>query len=376
MNETPRSLRYHIGIFGASNSGKSSLLNLLCDQEVSIVSDKEGTTTDPIYKNIEIDGVGASTFIDTAGTLDNTDLGSIREDRTKKVLEEIDCGIYLLSDKNDEVLLSLLKKKEMPLIYVRGYLFKEESFQGKDILAFKRTEILEEIKKVYLMNTKETSIFHGLIKETDEVFLLVMPQDESAPKGRIILPQVQVLRELLDRKKKVLCISDFELKSTLSILNKAPDWIITDSQIFEEVYKRKPKESKLTSFSILFARSKGDISIFKEGANYISNLNEESKILISEACSHAPKEEDIGTVKIPMLLRKRIGESLQIDFARGLELPKNLPDYDLVIFCGSCMFSNTQVMRRMEKVKSLKIPVTNYGLTIAYLKGILDKVAL
>lgn len=375
MLETPKSLRYHIGIFGASNSGKSKLLNLLCEEEVSLVSDQEGTTTDPVYKNIEIDGVGASTLIDTAGSLDGTSLGQVRMDRTKRVLDEVDCGIYLLSGKKDDFILREIENRNLPCIYVRGYLSDgNEGYPA--VIDLDKEAILSEIRKKFEERGKNPPIFKGLLEDGDQVFLLVMPQDQSAPKGRLILPQVQVIRELLDLGKTVISISSSELEIHLSLLKRDPDWIIVDSQIFEDVYKQKPEKTKLTSFSVLFARAKGDIDKLVEGARALERLGEDSRILISEACSHSPKEEDIGRVKIPLLLRKRYGENLRIDFSRGLLLPENLEEYDLVIFCGSCMFSHKQVQTRICQVDELGIPVTNYGLVIAYLNGILDKISI
>lgn len=375
MLETPKSLRYHIGIFGPSNSGKSSLFNLLCDQEVSLVSKERGTTTDPVYKNIEIDGVGASTLIDTAGSLDSGKLGQARLERTKRVIKEIDCILYLLSDEEDRDMEHLIEESGLPCIYIAGHLSPEISVKDKPRLPLNKDIILEEIAKVYRLKGGEPLIFDGLLREDDQLFLLVMPQDQSAPKGRLILPQVQVIRELLDRKKKVLCISEYEIKETLDLLGKDPDWIITDSQVFHEVYQWKPEKTKLTSFSVLLARSKGQINILLKGTQILDKLDENGRVLISEACSHAPKEEDIGRVKIPSLLRKKIGAKLQIDFSRGLRLPADLEDYDLVIFCGSCMFTHGQVMARIEEAHGKDVPVSNYGLTIAHLNGILDKVS-
>lgn len=377
MIETAKSLRYHIGIFGKTNSGKSTLLNLLVGQEVSLVSSLEGTTTDPVYKNMEIEGVGASTFIDTAGVLDQTLLGELRRERTKKVLDEVDCAIYIGTDQDDEGILEELKKRKVPIIYLEeGFLGSEGLQEKADHLESKRREILSQIERVYSEGKKPPLLFDGLLDETDELFLLIMPQDASAPTGRLIQPQVQSIRELLDRKKKVMCIQEDEIEDTLNLLKKEPDWIIVDSQVFEKVYNKKPEKSKITSFSILFARAKGDIDILLEGAYSIKNLTEKSRVLISEACTHAPIEEDIGTVKIPRLLKNRFGEGLKIDFSRGLDFPKNLEQYDLVIMCGSCMFNRTQVMRRIEKAQRERVYVTNYGLTIAYLKGILGKVKI
>lgn len=363
---TPKGNRIHIGVFGNTNSGKSTLVNLLTGQETSLVSSISGTTTDPVYKPMEINGVGATTLIDTAGFDDESSLGEKRMNRTKKVLEECDIILYIERESESEGLLSLLNSTNKPVIKINN---SDKTKMG--YIDFDKNEVLENIKLASKALVKEKPLLDGLLNGKETV-VLVMPQDLQAPKGRLILPQVQTIRALLDIGCSVISCKTDDLKSTLDLLKNPPDMIITDSQVFGEVYKLKPEKSKITSFSILMARAKGDIEELVEGANKIDELNENSKILISEACTHAPLEEDIGRVKIPKMLKAKYGE-MQIDFSRGLDFPDNL-DYDLIIMCGSCMFNRARVMNRIEKAKISKIPVTNYGLTISKLKGILDKV--
>lgn len=362
----PKGNRIHIGIFGNTNSGKSTLVNLLTGQETSLVSNVSGTTTDPVYKPMEIQGVGATTLIDTAGFDDSSELGEKRMERTKKVLEECDILIYVERDNPNDELLNSLESVKKPLIKINNSNLKRDGY-----IKFNKEEILLKIREVAKDLIGERPLLDGLLFGGEAV-VLVMPQDLQAPKGRLILPQVQTMRALLDLGCSVFSCKTDDLERTLNLLKDEPDMIITDSQVFAEVYKLKPENSKITSFSILMARAKGDIEELVKGANQIDLLNENSKVLISEACTHAPLEEDIGRIKIPKMLRAKYGE-MQIDFSRGLDFPSEL-DYDLIIMCGSCMFNRARVMSRIQKAQISNIPVTNYGLTISKLKGILDKV--
>ncbi|WP_455257418.1 GTPase [Peptoniphilus asaccharolyticus] len=364
--KTPKGNRIHIGIFGNTNSGKSTLVNLLTGQETSLVSNVSGTTTDPVYKPMEIQGVGATTLIDTAGFDDSSELGEKRMERTKKVLEECDILIYVERDNPNDELLNSLESVKKPLIKINNSNLKRDGY-----IKFDKEEILLKIREVAKDLIRERPLLDGLLFGGEAV-VLVMPQDLQAPKGRLILPQVQTMRALLDLGCSVFSCKTDDLERTLNLLKDEPDMIITDSQVFAEVYKLKPENSKITSFSILMARAKGDIEELVKGANQIDLLNENSKVLISEACTHAPLEEDIGRIKIPKMLRAKYGE-MQIDFSRGLDFPNEL-DYDLIIMCGSCMFNRARVMSRIQKAQISNIPVTNYGLTISKLKGILDKV--
>lgn len=369
--------RVHIGIFGDTNSGKSTLLNLLSGQSVSLVSEVRGTTTDPVYKAMEIQGVGASTLIDTAGFEDDSELGAQRMKRTSKVLDECDIYIYVERGEKNKRLLSALMARKKPLIKVfNGSQLGDASANTRipdGYIAFDKDVVLEAIREAAKDVSGDRPLLEGLLSGGESV-LLVMPQDIQAPKGRLILPQVQTMRALLDLGCSITSCKTEDMKRTLDLLKEPPALIITDSQVFAEVYALKPKESNITSFSILMARSKGDIEELVKGAAAIDALNENSRVLISEACTHAPLEEDIGRVKIPALLRKKYG-NMSIDFSRGLDFPEEL-DYDLIIMCGSCMFNRAHVLSRIEKARAAGVPVTNYGVTISKLKGIIDKVEL
>lgn len=369
--------RVHIGIFGDTNSGKSTLLNLLSGQSVSLVSEVRGTTTDPVYKAMEIQGVGASTLIDTAGFEDDSELGAQRMKRTSKVLDECDIYIYVERGEKNKRLLSALMARKKPLIKVfNGSQLGDASVNielPERYIAFEKDAVLDAIREAAKDVSGDRPLLEGLLSGGESV-LLVMPQDIQAPKGRLILPQVQTMRALLDLGCSITSCKTEDMKRTLDLLKEPPALIITDSQVFAEVYALKPEESNITSFSILMARSKGDIEELVKGAAAIDALNENSRVLISEACTHAPLEEDIGRVKIPALLRKKYG-NMSIDFSRGLDFPEEL-DYDLIIMCGSCMFNRAHVLSRIEKARAAGVPVTNYGVTISKLKGIIDKVEL
>ena len=369
--------RVHIGIFGDTNSGKSTLLNLLSGQSVSLVSEVRGTTTDPVYKPMEIQGVGASTLIDTAGFEDDSELGAQRMKRTSKVLDECDIYIYVERGEKNKRLLGALVARKKPLIKVfNGSQLGDVSANTRipdGYVAFDKDAVLEAIREAAKDVSGDRPLLEGLLSGGESV-LLVMPQDIQAPKGRLILPQVQTMRALLDLGCSITSCKTEDMKRTLELLKNPPALIITDSQVFAEVYALKPEKSNITSFSILMARSKGDIDELVKGAAAIDSLNENSKVLISEACTHAPLEEDIGRVKIPALLRKKYG-NMSIDFSRGLDFPEEL-DYDLIIMCGSCMFNRAHVLSRIEKARAAGVPVTNYGVTISKLKGIIDKVEL
>lgn len=369
--------RVHIGIFGDTNSGKSTLLNLLSGQSVSLVSEVRGTTTDPVYKPMEIQGVGASTLIDTAGFEDDSELGAQRMKRTSKVLDECDIYIYVERGEKNKRLLGALAARKKPLIKVfNGSQLGDVSANTRipeGYIAFDKDAVLDAIREAAKDVSGDRPLLEGLLSGGESV-LLVMPQDIQAPKGRLILPQVQTMRALLDLGCSITSCKTEDMKRTLELLKNPPALIITDSQVFAEVYALKPEESNITSFSILMARSKGDIEELVKGAAAIDALNENSRVLISEACTHAPLEEDIGRVKIPALLRKKYG-NMCIDFSRGLDFPEEL-DYDLIIMCGSCMFNRAHVLSRIEKARAAGVPVTNYGVTISKLKGIIDKVEL
>jgi len=392
MQDTPRANRLHIGLFGKRNSGKSSLINALTNQETALVSDVAGTTTDPVYKAMEIHGIGPCVFIDTAGLDDEGELGALRIRQTMRAMERTDVALLVCTGDDIEKELEwnrLLKEKNIPVIWILNKVdlladatatvrsIEKKCGQVPLAVSARTKQGMEDIRRSLIAKLPDETMSQGivgrLVKEGDTV-MLVMPQDIQAPKGRLILPQVQIIRELLDRKCLVMSCTTDKIDQMLQALVQPPSLIITDSQVFKTVYEKKPAASRLTSFSVLFAQYKGDINYFIEGANAIGCLTENSHVLIAEACTHAPLAEDIGRVKIPNMLRKKFGAGLQIDHVSGTDFPEDLNKYDLVIHCGACMFNRKYVLNRVAQARNQHIPMTNYGVTIAYLTGILDKI--
>jgi [FeFe] hydrogenase H-cluster maturation GTPase HydF len=390
LQKTPNANRWHIGIFGKVNSGKSTLLNALTKQEVALVSKEKGTTTDPVYKAMEIHGMGPVVFIDTAGFNDISMLGSKRVDKTVEVTKKVDIALIVCADSDIEEELTwasrfkelnvtvLLIVNDMGVNNVAAIVSQLKDRIKDTVIVTNALEKrgIDKVKDALIKNTpkeQEVTITRDLVKGND-IVLLVMPQDIQAPKGRLILPQVQTIRELLDKKCIVISCTTDNLESAIQSLNTAPNLIICDSQVFKTVYEKKPKSSKLTSFSILFAGYKGDINTFIEGANEMQSISATSQILIVEACTHTPLDEDIGRVKIPRLLRQRYGQ-LSINIINGTDFPSDLTKYDLIIHCGACMFNRKHVLSRINEAKQQGVAITNYGIAIAYLQGILDKVS-
>ena len=398
---TPNANRLHIALFGKRNSGKSSLINALTGQDTALVSDTPGTTTDPVQKAMEIHGIGPCLFIDTPGFDDEGELGNRRIERTWKAVEKTDIALLLCAggssaeetgepDFTEELhWLEQLKAKNIPTILLinKADIRKntaslairiKETFGSQPIpVSAKEKTGIELIRQAILEKLPEDfdqqSITGSLVTEGDLV-LLVMPQDIQAPKGRLILPQVQTIRELLDKRCLIMSCTTDKLRETLQALSRPPKLIITDSQVFKTVYEQKPEESRLTSFSVLFAGYKGDIRYYVKSASAIGSLTESSRVLIAEACTHAPLSEDIGRVKLPHLLRKRIGEKLSIDIVAGTDFPQDLTPYSLVIHCGACMFNRKYVLSRIERARLQNVPMTNYGVAIAFLNGILNQI--
>ena len=392
LNETPRGTRLHIGLFGKRNSGKSSLINALTNQQISVVSDVAGTTTDPVYKSMEIHGIGPVVFIDTAGFDDEGELGSKRIMQTRNALDKTDIAILVFGarpDESDRQWIRDFNRQNTPFIPVinKTDIIENTAELEKEVVSLcKRDAVLVSAKTGEGIDALRNKLIGsvpddfgdrtitGELCADGDLVLLVMPQDIQAPKGRLILPQVQTLRELLDKKCLVMSCTTDRLEQTLKALSKPPRLIITDSQVFKTVYEKKPTESRLTSFSTLFAKYNGDIDYFVESTRVLAGLNEGSKILIAEACTHVPLKEDIGREKLPRMLRARYGQGLRIENVNGQNFPDDLSDYDLVIQCGACMFNRRYVMSRVEKAKSQGVPMSNYGVVIAYLSGILDKI--
>jgi len=397
LNETPRADRLHIALFGRRNSGKSSLINRLTGHETALVSDVPGTTTDPVYKSMELAGIGAVVLIDTAGFDDEGTLGALRVEKTREVLDKTDVALLVFSGElsvddpfteERAVLLDLRARKTPVLALLNKTDLLEDPaplcqaiekacglsplpVSAKDPRA--QGDIRAALLRLLPEDYGSGSIVGHLVSPGDTV-LLVMPQDIQAPKGRLILPQVQVTRDLLDRHAVVVSVTVAELPLALSALKAPPKLIITDSQVFPLVYEKKPAESLLTSFSVLFACHKGDIRAFVRGAEALSTLHAHSRVLIAEACTHAPLSEDIGRVKIPRMLKKRFGDTLQIELVSGSDFPSDLSGYDLIVHCGACMFNRKYVLSRVAAAEKAGVPITNYGVLIAGLTGILDKI--
>ena len=373
--------RFSLVLLGKTNSGKSSFLNYISDQDVSIVSSEKGTTTDPIKKSMEIHDFGPVLFFDTAGFDDDTNLYEKRIEKTKKTIEKADLILYFLSMEDELDDIFKLKKEYKNIIFIAS---KQDLDIGEKI--FEKFESINPLK-INLKNKndrdkffdkirsdfkiEDKTITKNLVKENDLV-LLVIPQDAEAPKFRLIKPQVMTIREIIDKNATAVSTNLKNLENTLNSFNKKPDLVITDSQYFKEVYNILDKGIRLTSFSVLFSAFKADINYYIES---VKKLDHGAKnILIAEACSHPPISEDIGTVKIPKLLKKRY-KDIEIDFQRGEDF-ENIEKYDLIIQCGACMFNKKYVMERIKQAKEKNIPMTNYGIVIAYLNGILDKISI
>ena len=404
LNDTPRADRLHIGLFGKRNSGKSSLINALTGQKLALVSDTPGTTADPVFKAMELHPIGPVVFIDTAGFDDEGDLGELRVQKTREILPRTDLALMVIDDESalarnlDEERRWIMDftEKDIPVIAV---LSKRERLRQPvpQVLAAIRAELgddipvlsvsaeegagLDELRQKITKMAPEDFLRQQILCDmvvAGSLVLLVMPQDIQAPKGRLILPQVQTLRELLDRRcTAVACTAD-GIAGALAALRRAPDLIITDSQCFKQVYDAKPASSRLTSFSVLFAAYKGDIEEFVKGASQLDEMTEKSRVLIAEACTHVPLSEDIGREKIPNLLRKKFGPDIQITNVSGSDFPAldDLKEYDLVIHCGACMFNRRHVLSRIAEAQAAGVPITNYGIVLAKLSGILDKIDL
>lgn len=394
MNETPRSERIHIALFGRRNAGKSSLINALTGQQIALVSDVPGTTTDPVLKSMEILPLGPCVLIDTAGFDDSGKVGDLRTERTREVIKQTDIAILVTDGTSldeESAWAALLKQANIPYVAVLNKvdLMKEipstlltdiAKRLGCDVIPVSATQGagLDLLRQTLagLMPEGGKQSLTGSLAHAGDTVLLVMPQDPQAPKGRLILPQVQTLRDLMDKRCIAVCCTTDDIDRTLAALQEPPHLIITDSQVFDVVEQKKPAESLLTSFSVLMAAHKGDISYFFESAAAIDHLTEQSRVLIAEACTHAPLAEDIGREKIPRMLRQRVGQGLRVDIVAGKDFPQDLTGYDLVIHCGACMFNRKFMLQRVEQCRAQGVPMTNYGITIAHLKHILPKVSL
>lgn len=410
MEQTPKANRIHIGFFGRCNAGKSTLINMLTDQPVSLVSDVAGTTTDPVSKAMEILPLGPVVITDTAGIDDTTELGALRMEKTEEVVKKINLAVYVLRTdeeptSDDMHWLGLLKQNNVPVALfineinaVPNNLTESKASIGRDILGeryiadhtglsdlvtvigsadftsdAKRLELLDLLGGLTPLDVEgEQTLLQGLVEEGDTI-ILVCPIDSAAPKGRLILPQVQTIREILDHKGLALVCQTEELPAMIHSLKNPPKMVICDSQAFDRVDELTPDSIPLTSFSILMARFKGKLQDLVAGVKAIKNLKAGSKVLISEGCTHRRQCDDIGTVKIPNLLKKQGYTDLQLEFTSGGAFPKDVSQYDLIIHCGACMLTRREVLRRIECAVVQGTPIVNYGVLIAALHGILER---
>ncbi len=392
MTAAPKGMRLHIGIFGRRNVGKSQILNSLIKQNVSIVSEIAGTTTDPVEKAIELQPVGPVLFVDTAGIDDIGSLGKKRIEKTVKVFDRTDIAVLVWDNEGwgdfERKLFEELDSRKIPIIAVfnKSDLDKpsEKALEEVNslnlspmIISAKTGEGLDSLREEIIRKTPEEFLNSpALISDlvpAGEVALLVVPIDLEAPKGRLILPQVQTIRDILDNDSIAVVVKERELREALNRFNKPPHIVVTDSQAFLKVSADVPRNVKLTSFSILFARFKGNLDEFVKGATAIENLKENSKILICESCTHHPVGDDIGRIKIPRWLTQYTGQKLHFDYYTGHDFPANITDYDLLIHCGACMTNRREILSRIAKAKDAGVPITNYGLAIAYSLGIFER---
>lgn len=390
MQKTPKGLRLQVGIFGKRNSGKSSVFNRLTHQDISIVSDVAGTTTDAVEKAMEIQPIGPVLFVDTAGVDDVGALGEQRVGKTMQVVTRVDLAILVVDcfSEFDQELITIFKSKNIPCIAVANksdqrddrILEEQLALSGADSVVT-TSAITEQgidqlretiIKKVPEEFIKPTAIVGDLVPKNGLV-ILVTPIDKEAPKGRLILPQVQTIRDLLDHDAICMVVKESELKSALAVLNRKPDLVITDSQAFQAISSMLPDDIQMTGFSVLFSRFKGNLDAQVKGALAIEKLRPGSKVLIAEACSHHPIEDDIGREKIPRLMEKYVGGKLNFSVKAGRDYPDDVSEYDLIIHCGACVWNRREMLSRINNAQNRQTPITNYGLAIAYTLGIFER---
>ncbi|HIS75805.1 MAG TPA: [FeFe] hydrogenase H-cluster maturation GTPase HydF [Candidatus Merdivicinus excrementipullorum] len=387
MLETPRANRLHIAFFGRTNSGKSTLLNRLAGQEISVVSEVSGTTTDPVYKSMELLPIGPVVLIDTAGLDDTTALGSLRTEKTREVMRKTDLAVLVVSSRagdfsEEAEYLRLLEENKVKTVCVVNRIDGEDApelpFSLPTLSLDARDAGQMGAFKKFLIQNAGTDfeipfMTAHLVKEGGLV-MLVMPQDIQAPKGRLILPQVQMTRELLDRRCRVISVVPDGIAPMLAALKDAPDLVITDSQVFKQVNELIPKEIPLTSFSVLLSENKGDIETFLEGAKAIRSLNPGDKVLIMEACTHHALEGDIARQKLPKLLEKFVGGPVDFQVFSGPGFPENIRDYKLILHCGGCMINRKNMLSKLSEAQQYGVPVTNFGIAIAYMNGMMDRI--
>jgi [FeFe] hydrogenase H-cluster maturation GTPase HydF len=391
LNETPRGSRLHIAIFGRSNAGKSSLINALTSQEIAIVSDIPGTTTDPVYKSMEISPIGPVVLIDTAGIDDTGELGSQRIKKTMEVLNKADLMLLVIdpSRQTGPYEKELLQKADQLGVPAVGVLNKTDLYQEAEPEEIERAlgikvikvssvtrsgieNLIEEIAKAVPKEMAVPTILGDLINPGETV-VLVVPIDQAAPKGRLILPQVQTIREILDHQAMALVVKESELQKAFATLSAKPKLVVTDSKAFLQVDADTPRDIMMTSFSILFARYKGDLKALVAGAAAVDRLQPGDRVLVAEACTHHRVSDDIGTVEIPRLLRQKVGGELHFEWVSGHTLPADLRNYQLMIHCGACMINRKEMLHRIRQANSAGVPVVNYGVILAHMHGILRR---
>lgn len=385
LNETPSANRVHIGFFGRRNSGKSSLLNAVTGQDLAVVSDVKGTTTDPVYKAMELLPLGPVVVIDTPGLDDEGALGELRVKKSRQVLNKTDIAVLVIDSTTgktaeDEELIGLFEKKNIPYVIAwnkADLLESERPETDKEIFVSAKTgynvnALKEKIASMTTADDSKRRIVGDLISPSDFV-VLVIPIDKAAPKGRLILPQQQTIRDILDAGAVAIAVKDSEYRETIERLGKKPRLVITDSQVFEKVAAETPEDVFLTSFSILFARYKGNLETAVKGARTLEALLDGDTVLISEGCTHHRQCDDIGTVKLPRWITEYTGKKLDFKFTSGTEFPEDLSGYKLIVHCGGCMLNEREMKYRIQCAVDQKVPITNYGILIAYMKGILER---
>lgn len=385
LNDSPTAERIHIGIFGKRNAGKSSVMNAITGQEIAIVSNIKGTTTDPVYKTMELLPLGPVVIIDTPGLDDDSDLGNARVQKAYQILNKTDIAIIVIDatvgiSNEDDSIIERIKEKQIPylIVYNKVDLLTQDCVTTENEISVSTTaktninELKEMLCKRYPTKVNDQRIIGDLLDPSDFV-VLVVPIDKAAPKGRLILPQQQTIRDILDSNATAIVVKEYELKETLENLNKKPKIVITDSQVFAKVNADTPNDILLTSFSILFARYKGDLKTVVQGAKVIDSLKDGDKILISEGCTHHRQCDDIGTVKLPRFIKNYTKKEFQFEFTSGMGFPDDLSQYKLVIHCGGCMLNEREMKYRIACANDLSIPITNYGILIAYMQGILNR---
>ncbi|MDR3584036.1 MAG: [FeFe] hydrogenase H-cluster maturation GTPase HydF [Desulfosporosinus sp.] len=395
LNETPRGVRVHLALFGKRNAGKSSVINAITGQETAIVSAVKGTTTDPVFKSMEILPIGPCVIIDTAGLDDVGELGELRIKKTLEVLEKTDVALLIVDvrrgiSEDDQLILDKFNEKKKPIILVLNKIDTLENEDPESIatglqetlnipvvpVSALKMQGIKELKNAIISVIPEDEdkfkIVGDLINPGDFV-VLVTPIDKAAPKGRLILPQQQTIRDILESDAMAIVTKEFELRETLSNLVKKPKLVITDSQVFLKVAADTPKDILMTSFSILFARQKGDLTEFIRGAKAIDKLKDRDKVLIAEGCTHHRQSDDIGKVKIPRWIRQRTGKQIEFEFSAGATFTDDIKKYALIVHCGACMMNRTGMLSRVEDAKNHSVPIVNYGILIAYVQGLLPR---